>query len=165
MNDDFQSITIKYKSYFEINNSDSEKINLEDIDVNVSTNNSENQQFKPSKAEPNFLALTVFWAYFRACQQGMINLNSPVPWRQFEKEEDFKVEGNDFDYEDWFKFLNNIVDDNWAEWIKDPQKIKKRALIAYENEKLKHIAMRSLQKKTMLKEKSLNKIKDFFEGI
>ncbi|MGM0501673.1 MAG: hypothetical protein ACQERJ_04015, partial [Bacillota bacterium] len=161
MNDDFQSITVKYKSYFKINNSDSEEINLEDIDVNVSTNNSENQQLKQSKAEPNFLALTVFWAYFSACQQGMINLNSPVPWRKFENEEDFEVGGNDFDYEVWFKFLNNIVDSNWSEWIKDPQKIKKRALSAYENEKLKHIAMRSLQKKTMLKEKSLNKIKDF----
>ena len=139
MEDDFETITVRYRSYFKINNQNLEDINLDDIEIEVSSNNSDRKDDNSNTEkniqtteEPNLLVLTVLWAYFTACQQGILDQEAPVPWAEVEiNQNDISSQRGEFDYQEWLKFLNNIVDKNWTNWISEPEEIKQRALMSY----------------------------------
>ncbi|MBM7556615.1 hypothetical protein [Halanaerobacter jeridensis] len=132
MDENSEVITVRYKSYFKVNNDQAEEINPDDIEVDINTNNSNSEQKNQSKKQPNFLALTVLWACFTSCQQGILFLDKPLPWAEIDlNPENIESEKSNFNYEEWLAFLNNIVDKNWTDWISEPQEIKQRALTAY----------------------------------
>lgn len=120
-------ITVRYKSYFKVNNDSPEKINLDDIEVDINTNSTPNGNSNQTQEKPNSLALTVLWAYFSACQQGLLTKNKTLPWEEIES----RTKKDDFDFQQWFSFLDNIINENWIDWIKDPQELKERTLEAY----------------------------------
>jgi hypothetical protein len=171
MDDNYETITVKYKNFFKINNNNSsEKVDLDNIDININTSQSSQKSNKSSNHEPNFLVLTVLWSYFNACQQGILDKDNPAPWEQIEVEEDNLKEEKKFNYQKWLAFLNNIVDDNWTDWIKNSQKLKKKALWAYN--KLKDDTNNSVNqgenidnKKSDMKEDIKNKIKEKLECV
>mgnify|MGYP006286704673 CR=1 FL=1 len=132
MNEKSEVVTVRYKSYFKVNNDQAEEINLDDIAVDINTNNSNSDPNNQSNQQPNFLVLTVLWACFTACQQGILFLDKPLPWAEIDlNPENIESEKSNFDYEKWLAFLNNIVDKNWTDWISEPQEIKQRAIKAY----------------------------------
>lgn len=55
MEDDCKTVTVRYRSFFKINNNEAEEIDLDDIDVDINTSSSVKED--KSNQETNFLAL------------------------------------------------------------------------------------------------------------
>ncbi|MGM0502866.1 MAG: hypothetical protein ACQERJ_10070 [Bacillota bacterium] len=133
MQENSEVITVRYKNYVKVSNQEEKEIDLADIEVDITTSNSTSNQDKQSNGQPNFLALTVLWSYFTACQQGLLSVTETAPWEQIEEvQKDIELQSSKFDYQEWLSFLNQVVDKNWTEWINEPKEIKQRALKAYE---------------------------------
>lgn len=109
-----------------------EGIDPEKIKVDIKKNIEERNKASP---EPSFIALTVLWAHFAAKQLGLLRKEWPTPWQLAftdEKGEKIKNSNADLSNETWKKFLSNIITDrNWVNWIKNPDEVKRRTLLAF----------------------------------
>ncbi|TDX52493.1 hypothetical protein [Orenia marismortui] len=122
------STKIRCKKYFKINSA--EPIDPEDIKVTLKSqeNNSPNE-------EDNSLFLPALWAYFQACQQGMLNDNSPVPWeeiiRNYLKSQTIDTSQYSLEEKEWILFLKYIMSDsNTIDWS-DNKEVREFLLKAY----------------------------------
>lgn len=106
----------KMKKYFMLKSNSPQKIDPEKITVNITPKNK-------SSPDPNFIALSVLWAHYMAYKMGILKGSKDPPWQ------DFKSNKN------WSNFLESMVQDtSWTEWIKKPDEVKKRTILAFENQ-------------------------------
>ena len=109
-----------------------EGIDPEQIKVGIQKNIEERNKSSP---EPSFIALTILWAHFAAKQLGLLNKERPTPWQLAftdEKGEKLKNDNIDLSNETWKEFLSNIITDrNWVNWIKSPDEVKRRTMLAF----------------------------------
>lgn len=125
----------KMKKYFSINSNNPEGIDPKKISVDIKKKTQERNKSSP---EPSFIALSILWAHYVAKQLGILNMEDPSPWQiAFEKNdgEILKKHTNlDISRNSWRSFLSNIIiDQSWTRWIKNPDEVKKRTLLAFEN--------------------------------
>ncbi|MFW5991624.1 MAG: hypothetical protein ACOCQN_00345 [Halanaerobiaceae bacterium] len=108
----------KMKKYFKIKSP--KKINTEDISVNVTP--------KKRKQKPNFMALTILWAHYKAYNMGLLSDTAYSPWEDYGSNKD------------WRNFLDSMIQDSsWTEWITNPEEVKARTKMAFETSKYSYI--------------------------
>lgn len=109
-----------------------EGIDPEQIKVGIQKNIEERNKSSP---EPSFIALTILWAHFAARQLGLLRKGMPTPWQLAftDKKGDEIINGDiDLSNETWKEFLSNIITDrNWVKWIKEPEEVRRRTLLAF----------------------------------
>jgi len=125
----------KMKKYFSINSNNPEGIDPKKISVDIKK---KTQKRNKSSPEPSFIALSILWAHYVAKQLGLLKEKGPSPWQiAFEKDDSeiLKKQTNlDISRNSWRTFLSNIIiDKSWTSWIKKPDEVKKRTLLAFEN--------------------------------
>jgi len=102
----------------------SEPIDPQDISVNIGSDN----KSKTTNSQPNFLALAILWAHFEAYEQGVLKVDSPVPWEIIHTNADLSFPNQEL----WLQFLENIITDaSWTNWIQNPLELRKRSIEAY----------------------------------
>jgi hypothetical protein len=118
---DKYSTKITCERYFRINSA--EPINPEDIEISVNYNGDDNDNHAESVEEPNLLVMSILWAYYQACEQGLLKEGLPAPWEEIaESDEDDK----------WVEFLKCINSHpGWSNWIEEPQKAKEHIIEIY----------------------------------
>jgi len=125
----------KIKKYFTINSNNPEAIDPDKISIDIKKKTQERNKSSP---EPSFIALSILWAHYVAKQLGILNMEVPSPWQiAFEKKdrEILKKQTNlDISRNSWRTFLSNIIiDKSWTSWIRNPDEVKRRTLLAFEN--------------------------------
>ncbi|MFW6287694.1 MAG: hypothetical protein ACOC2J_02980 [bacterium] len=124
----------KMKKYFTIGNNSSQKIDPEKIKVDIKRKIPERNKSSPV---PNFIALTVLWAHYAAVQLGLLENNSLSPWSISDDIEDGRIIERsrrlDVRPNTWKDFLSKVITDpSWTHWIRDPEEVKRRTLLAFE---------------------------------
>lgn len=122
----------KMKKYFALNSDSPEGIDPEKIKVSISKGPERNR----SSPEPNFMVLVILWAHFVAKQFGLLAKDQPAPWQLSDYSDRDIGKTNDIDLSSnsWKNFLANVVKDkSWPSWIRDPNEIKQRTILAFES--------------------------------
>jgi len=115
---DSKTVTAYFRKNIQIFKSNPEPIKAEDISIKIQ----DRQMAKTQKNNKvNFIAITVLWAHYQACQQNMLGENIIPPWQKFNEQKE------------WKQFLQNIIKDkSWTGWINSSKEVKYRSLKAYE---------------------------------
>ncbi len=114
---DSKTVTAYFRKNIQIIKKNPKPIKAEDVSIEI-----QNQQMKKTQKsnKVNFIALTVLWAHYQACQQNMLGKNIIPPWQKFNEQ----IE--------WKQFLQNIIKDkSWTGWINNSEEVKYRSLKAY----------------------------------
>ncbi len=125
----------KMKKYFSIKSNNPEGIDPDKISVDIKK---KTQARNKSSPEPSFIALSILWAHYIAKQLGLLIENVPSPWQIAFEQSDGEIlnkhKNLDISRDSWRTFLSNIIKDkSWTSWIKNPDEVKKRTLLAFEN--------------------------------
>ncbi|NLM97997.1 MAG: hypothetical protein GX175_10405 [Halanaerobiaceae bacterium] len=109
-----------------------EALDPEQIKVGIQKSIEERNKASP---EPSFIALTILWAHFAAKQLGLLGKDIPAPWQLAFTDEEGEIarnDGIDLSNESWKRFLSNIITDRtWVKWIKEPEEVRRRTLLAF----------------------------------
>jgi hypothetical protein len=109
-----------------VHKTSSEPIIPENISINL--------QLEPKQSEIketlNSMALSILWAHFEACRQGLLDEDLSVPWEKIPED------GTSPEETQWVFFLKSmIIDATWVEWLKDPMEVRRRSMAAYRHMK------------------------------
>lgn len=101
-------------------------IKPDDVKVRVDTGAPK----KPASKQPNFLALTILWAHFQACERGLLREDQPRPW-------DLLGSHDMAEQKRWMTFLQRIITEtSWTSWIQNEDEVFRRAVEAYQKQLL-----------------------------
>lgn len=125
----------KMKKNFSINSNSAEGIDPDKVSVDIKKKTQERNKSSP---EPSFIALSILWAHYVAEQLGLLKKENPPPWQiAFDNDDGEILEKQrnlDISPDSWRNFLSNIIrDKSWTRWIKDPDEVKNRTLLAFEH--------------------------------
>lgn len=125
----------KIKKLLAVNSDSPEGIDPEKIKIGIKENSPERNKSSPN---PSFIPLAVLWAHFVSKQLGLLKEGYPTPWELTFSDKDERTlntnTGINISIDSWKDFLANIVEDkNWYNWIKCPDEVRKRTLLAFNN--------------------------------
>lgn len=117
-----KSTTVRLQRYYKVTKTSPEPLRPEDIQVEIAQTSHGSAS---ESDQPNPFALALLWAHYQACQQGSLTKDQPPPW------ELTNLDGSD-EKNAWLGFLKRMITDRqWVDWIRDPEEIKQRALMAF----------------------------------
>lgn len=120
------STKVTFTRYFKVHKTSSEPIIPENISINL--------QLEPKQSEIkgtlNSTALSILWAHFEACRQGLLDEDLSVPWEKMPEDREGQLPSTE--ETQWVFFLKSMITDaTWVEWLKDPMEVRRRSMAAY----------------------------------
>jgi hypothetical protein len=107
------------KMYYRVTKRTPQPIRREDVLMTVQSSSS-----RAREERPNFLALSILWAHFQACEHGLLREDAAGPWN-------LTAEPSP-GHRRWLQFLKSIItDENWSQWIKDEEEMRRRSIEAH----------------------------------
>lgn len=119
-----KSTTVRMQRYYKVTKASPVPLRREDIQVEITQSGFGSSR---ESSQPNLFALSLLWAHYQACLQGILSENQLSPWEAIDLED-----GTDEGDPDWVLFLKQMITDKeWVHWIQDLAEVKRRALAAF----------------------------------
>lgn len=107
--------TTKVKKTFKIKTDSPQKINPQDLKINIAAGGSD--AFEKS----NYYFFSILWAHFQAYREGLLKKDAPAPWEETRKTDNRTAR-------EWMDFIQQMTDQNPRSWASNIKKLKNRAL-------------------------------------